>query len=310
MPEREIDTVALRAQLRRLERRQNEHPDGPWLHGEVARRMGERLALIRLRPQRLVEWWGGFGASDAVLRAAYPQARRTVVEPDAAWAATTRRQRQAPWWSTRRWGTADTVLTEADDLAPAGHQLVWANMVLQAVVDPPSLLDRWQRTLEADGFVMFSCFGPDTVRGLHSIYQELGFGPPGIDFVDMHDLGDMLVHAGFADPVMDQERLTLTWSDPAALLAELRSLGGNLSPARRPGLRTPRWRRRLDAALERLRGPDGRLQLTFEVAYGHAFKAPPRARVAAQTTIGLDAMRDMVRRRQPGVSEDHGTGLK
>ena len=96
---------------------------------------------------------------------------------------------------------------------------------------------------------MFSTFGPDTLAELRALYRELGWAAPAQAFVDMHDLGDMLVHAGFADPVMDQEHLTLHWPGPRELLAELRSLGGNLNPARHRGLRTPRWRSRLEAAL-------------------------------------------------------------
>ncbi len=97
----------------------------------------------------------------------------------------------------------------------------------------------------------------------------------------MHDLGDMLVHAGFADPVMDQETLTLTWPDADALLRELRAWAAMPTRARMPGLRTPRWRERLCAELQALRGPDGRLRLDFELVYGHAFRAAPKPRVAA-----------------------------
>jgi malonyl-CoA O-methyltransferase len=174
-------------------------------------------------------------------------------------------------------------------------QLLWANMMLHAVKDPPALLERWQKALSAGGFVMFSCFGPDTLRELRALYARLGWPAPSIAFVDMHDLGDMLVQAGFADPVMDQETLTLTWADPHALLAELRSLGGNASPDRFQGLRTPRWKKTLERELMALAGPDGRLRLSFEVAYGHAFKAAPRLRADAPTTVSLDDMRAMVR---------------
>jgi malonyl-CoA O-methyltransferase len=309
MAERSIDPVAVQAQLRRLRRRQQAAPEGPWLHAEVARRMGERLSLIKLRPDPVLEWWGALGAADPVLRSAYPTARRTVVEPDADWAALTRRARQAPWWSARPWGGAtDTVLTEAGALEVGGHQLVFANMVLHAVADPPALLARWHRALAVGGFVMFSCLGPDSLARLRTLYAAAGFGPPGAPFVDMHDFGDMLVEAGFADPVMDQEVLTLTWATPEALLAELRSLGGNVSPLRRPGLRTPGWRRRLLDHLESLRGQDGRLSLGFELAYGHAFKVQARLPVAPTTTISLAEMRERVK--APRSHDDPGTSLR
>jgi malonyl-CoA O-methyltransferase len=112
----------------------------------------------------------------------------------------------------------------------------------------------------------------------------------------MHDLGDMLVTAGFADPVMDQETVTLTWPDADAALAELRTLGGNVSPQRFAGLRTPRWRQRLGQTLvERAGTGDGRIALEFEIVYGHAFRPAPRPRLAAQTEVSVDEMRQMVR---------------
>jgi malonyl-CoA O-methyltransferase len=114
----------------------------------------------------------------------------------------------------------------------------------------------------------------------------------------MHDLGDMLVHAGFADPVMDQETLTLVWESPDALLGELRALGGNAAPGRFAGLRTPRWRARLGDALAALAGPDGRPRLSFEIVYGHAFKAAPPPLTDRPTTVSLDEMRALVRSRR------------
>lgn len=296
MAERAIDSSAIEAQLRRLLRNQQTSGAGPWLHAEIARRMGERLALIRMRPQQILEWWGGLGCSDDVLVSRDPDARRFVVEPDAGWAAQTRAARAAPWWSGKRWRhPTQTVIVQDQPLPAASFQMVWSNMALHGVADPPQLLTRWFDALQVDGFLMFSSLGPDTLRQLRPIYAALGWGPPGIDFVDMHDLGDMLVDAGFADPVMDQETLTLTWSTPGELLAELRGIGGNASALRFTGLRTPRWHRRLQSSLEALRGADGRLQLDFEVAYGHAFKVARKPAAAEQTTVSLGQMRELVR---------------
>jgi malonyl-CoA O-methyltransferase len=288
---RALDAPAVRFQLHRLA----QTGQSPWLHGEVARRMAERLNLIRLKPERIIEWWPTLGGAPEVLRSAYPGAERLGVEPSPVWQAHARESAALPWWSPRRWrGGAAQVLLETDEVPGEAH-LVWANMMLHAVADPPALMARWHQLLTVDGFVMFSCLGPDSLRELKALYRECGWPAPAAEFVDMHDLGDMLVHAGFADPVMDQERLTLTWPTPEALLAELRQLGGNFSPDRHAGLRTPRWRARLAEALESLRGPDGRLQLSFEVSYGHAFKAPPRVKPSEVSTVSLDEMRALVR---------------
>jgi malonyl-CoA O-methyltransferase len=139
---------------------------------------------------------------------------------------------------------------------------------------------------------------------LRELYAKECWSSPHAPFVDMHDLGDMLVHAGFADPVMDQEVLTLTWATPAAALHELRQLGGNADRARYPGLRTPRWRGRLEQALADAAGPAadhatrGRIALPFEIVYGHAVRPPPRAPLAAHTQVALDDLRSMLRARR------------
>jgi malonyl-CoA O-methyltransferase len=290
---RPIDANAVAAIVQRLARR----GEAPWLHGEVARRMAERLALIKRQPVRVLDWWSTLGASAAVLAQAYPHAQRVAVEPPPVLHAA--RAIAAPWW--RRVGhlglaARGAALDERGEV-PGEADLVWANMMLPAVSDPPALFTRWHGLLAVDGFVMFSALGPGTLRELRSVYAEFGWGPPAADFVDMHDYGDMLLQAGFADPVMDQETIVLRWHGADALLAELRGLGGNAHPARVHALRTPRWRTRLLAALETLRAADGRLGLSFEVAYGHAFKGRPRARADAPTTVPLDEMRALLRRR-------------
>ena len=293
-PARAVDGAALDAALRRLAHA----AEPPWLHAEVARRMRERLAIVKSQPEVIIDWWGHAGAGAAHLAEAYPRARRIVVEPTDALAARSRGASRSPWWSARRWTQREDAVrldTGADPVPPGGAGLLWSNMMLHAVADPPALLARWHRALAIDGFAMFSCLGPGSLRELHALYREQGWGDPGAAFVDMHDLGDMLLAAGFADPVMDQEVLTLTWSSPQALLAELRGLGGNASPARHAGLRTPRWRDRLLDALQSRVGADGRLGLGFEIVYGHAFKAAPRVAPGGEAAFSVDEMRERLR---------------
>lgn len=173
--------------------------------------------------------------------------------------------------------------------------MIWANMMLHAVQDPPVLMQRWQRMLSPGGFVMFSCLGPDSLRELTALYARLEWPAPTIDFVDMHDLGDMLMHAGFADPVMDQESLTIQWDNAQSLCRDLRLLGGNASPARSSGLRTPRWQARLHRELDALRNAAGQFSLTFEIVYGHAFKAGPPIEKSSETQVSVDEMRRLMR---------------
>lgn len=282
-----VDARALARQLDRLARA--EAP--PWLHQEAARRMAERLVVIREAPQRWLDWWGWLGAGAQPVQAVWPEAERRVVEPTAALAARSRAQLQAPWWAwRRRQAAAQAVLDEAA-VPPGQAQMLWANLMLHAVPDPVALMAQWHAALAVGGFLMFSTFGPDTWRELRAVYAEAGWPAPHPPFSDMHDIGDQLVHAGFADPVMDQETLHLHWSSPEALLAELRSLGGHLGPGRLPGLRTPRWRQRLQAALAARTDAQGRIGLTVELVYGHAFKALPRVRPGDPVTVSLDSLR-------------------
>ena len=289
-----------RAALARWARRQQLLPDAAWLHTEVARRMAERLVLFKSQPNVVIDWWAATGGSGAALAAAFPHARMIEVAPDGVGAAPHGRPQsfEAPWWSAARWRRKPT-LVDAAAVPEGSGQLLWANMMLHAVADPPALMRRWREVLAIDGFLMFSTLGPDTLLSLRRVYREAGWGPPHAPFIDMHDLGDMLVKAGLDDPVMDQERLRLTWATPEALLAELRTMGVNADPSRHAGLRTPRWRERLLGALrEQAQGQgadDGRIALDFELVYGHAFKPAPRARVAAETRLPLDEMRRMVR---------------
>ncbi len=269
-------------------------PASPWLHEEVARRMEERLQWIRLAPAAWADWEavrGGMEGHAAVARR-YPDAKSYVVEADPARAAAARAALARPWW--RRLGRGAAV-----EFAPppaGGVQMVWANMLLHTSAEPQALMAQWHRALAVDGFLMFSCLGPDTLRELRALYAGLGWPPPGPEFTDMHDWGDMLVHGGFAEPVMDMERITLSFATPQRLLQELRELGANLHPARFPGLRGRGWRARLETELDRrLRGADGQLALTFEIIYGHALKPVPRARMGAQSAVALDDMRAMLR---------------
>jgi malonyl-CoA O-methyltransferase len=266
----------------------------PWLHVEVARRMSQRLEVVRAQPAVVIDWWAALGGGGEALRARYPKARVEAVEPTAALAERSARAAAQPWWSPSRWRGAPAVWREDEPPGDGHAQLLWSNMMLHWSAAPHELFARWQRLLAVDGFVMFSCFGPDTLKELQALYRRLGEPPAAHAFIDMHDLGDALLAAGFADPVMDMETLRLTWADATTALAELRTLGGNASAGRAAGLRTPRRQRRLLQEIETgLRDADGRVGLSFEIVYGHAFKPALRAR--GETRVSVDALRATAR---------------
>ncbi len=252
----------------------------PWLHEEVARRMQERLSWIVIPPGNWCDWdpvRGGMQAH-ALVAASLPKAEQWVHETTSASARALARERlQRPWWNAARWlGPA----VHFGEPTPASMQMVWANMSLHMTAQPQALMAQWHKMLGPDGFVMFSCLGPDTLRELRAVYAKLGWPEPSHTFTDMHDWGDMLAAAGFAEPVMDMERIILTFTSPGRLLQELRGLGRNLQPQRFPALRGHHWRQRLESAIAAELADEnngGQLALTFEIIYGHAFKPTPRA---------------------------------
>ena len=167
--------------------------------------------------------------------------------------------------------------------------LVFSNLMLHWHPLPHTLFPEWLRVLKTEGLLLFSCFGPDTLMEMRAAcLQALPRARP-MPFIDMHDFGDMMVAAGFATPVMDAERITLTYATARELLREVRALGGNPRDDRPQGLPGTRAARRLVDALEAQRGPDGRIALTFEIAYGHAWKPVPKAN--APTEFSLERLR-------------------
>lgn len=271
--------------------------ESPWLHEEVARRMEERLSWIKLQPTAWAHWAplrGGLQAHQ-LIRDRYPSAKIHLVEADESQAKLASRALEKPWWTPTRW----TGPSMEWGVPPDGAvQMLWANMSLHMSADPQSLMAQWHRALAVNGFLMFSCLGPDTLLELRTLYESRGWPAPTHDFTDMHDWGDMLAGAGFAEPVMDMERITLSFDSPQRLLQELRGLGRNLSTTRFPGLRGRDWHAKLHQAME------SPLQLTFEVIYGHAFKPVPRLTMQAQTEVSLAQMRETLHQRKsyPGAS--------
>jgi len=259
--------------------------ESPWLHEEVARRMQERLDWIKVQPSSWVHWQPLLGGLQAhgLLTQRYPKAACTVLEPSSAGVQRATRALVASRWKPQAWLQPKTnVVTQVQQPA----QMLWSNMALHMAADPQALMAQWHAALAVDGFLMFSCLGPDTVKELQTLYKTLGWPAPAHEFTDMHDWGDMLMGAGFAEPVMDMERITLTFETPERLLQELRGLGRNLHTGRFAGLRGRGWHRQLLQALAQQP-----LQLTFEVIYGHAFKPAPRLSLAAHSEISLDDMR-------------------
>lgn len=257
---------------------------------EVDRRMQERLDYVRIEPSRIVDLGCSRGASLAGLRTRYPGARAIGVDLVPEMLAAQRETTSAwqRWLPFRR--EEGPLLLAADaaalPLATASAGLVWSNLLLHWLDDPLPALAEAHRVLETGGLLMFSTLGPDTLKELRAAFGDgLAHAQR---FIDMHDLGDMLVACGFGDPVMDMEIVTLTYDSVAALLAELRAASaGCAMRSRRRGLTGKAAWQAMQTGYEAQRR-EGRLPATFEVVYGHAWKAAPRKTADGRAVIRFD----------------------
>ncbi|WP_179401170.1 methyltransferase domain-containing protein [Burkholderia guangdongensis] len=282
--------------LRRIfDRRADAFDAVAFLPREIAQRMNERLEYIKVTPASVLDAGCGAGDDLPALRARFPEAPVFGVDVSGAMLARAG-QREAAQTDWRRWlpaslgralGQRGPRVAQADfsslPFAAGAFDLIWSNLALHWHSRPDAVFPEWQRVLRVNGLLMFSTLGPDTLRELRAAYAQaeatLGLAPAGarvIDFVDMHDLGDMLVESGFEIPVMDQEVLTITYQSPESLLADVRRWGAYPFERAAPRGATRRFRRALGDALDARRRDDGTIALTFEVIYGHAWKAVPR----------------------------------
>ncbi|HEY1044046.1 MAG TPA: methyltransferase domain-containing protein [Telluria sp.] len=262
-----------------------------FLRREIANRMHERRAVVKVAPQRVLDAGCGSGADLALLQQDYPAAH--VVGVDASMAMLG--QVPAPKKSLfdkllPSKAGLDLVCGDFGNLPFERNtvDLVWSNLALHWHPQPDRVFAEWRRVLRLDGLLMFSCFGPDTFKEVAAAFAEAGEAPRTLPFVDMHDFGDQLVEAGFSTPVMDVERLTVTYDTVDALLADVRAVGGNPLATRPRGLLGRAAWQRVREAFERRRRPDGKLGLTFEIIYGHAFRPQARTTAAGEAIVRFE----------------------
>jgi malonyl-CoA O-methyltransferase len=259
------------------------------LQREVGKRLLEHLDPIRLDPARVLDLGCGTGALFAGLRERFPRARLLGI--DAALPMLVAARGRTPWWRALAGGAPLAACADAEHL-PLAHgcaQLVFSNLMLQWC-DALSTFREAARVLEVGGLLLFSTYGPDTLKELRAAFAAADRAGHVNTFVDMHDLGDALVAAGFADPVMEMETITLEYANVEALARDLKSGGGhNVLPDRPRSLGgRSAWRRMVERYETRRRGDA--LPATFEVVYGHAWKTAPRRIADGRQVIGFERM--------------------
>ncbi len=287
-----LDPTAVR---RQFSQRAGSAARADFLLAEVESRLLERLDPVRIEPATVLDVGCGAGRSLVALARRFPSASLLGVDASAGMASAARAALAPPprGWLARLLDGPPAALAQvaiadaaALPLADATIDLLWSSMALHWFDAPAQALAEWHRVLKPGGVLAVSFLGVDTLAEL----RALGAGV--MSFHDLHDVGDLLLSTGFADPVMDSERLTLSWSTPQSMLADLRALGGNALRGRRPGLCGRGAHAGWLHALEALRRPDGRLHASVELVFGHAW-CPQRKRRAD----GLATVEFLPRRR-------------
>jgi malonyl-CoA O-methyltransferase len=256
----------------------------------------ERLDLMTLQPRVILDAGAGTAHGSRALQKRYPRAE--VIALDTAFGMLQESRRQQRWW--RRDFTRVCAEAEHLPLADGSVDLIWSNLMLQWC-EPDASFAEFRRVLAPRGALSFSTFGPDTLRELRSAWAAADAHEHVNQFIDMHDLGDALVRAGFAQPVLDVERFTLQYTDVRDLSRDLKTIGAHNVTAGRPrGLTSPRKFMAMCAAYEKYRDA-GRLPASYEVVYGQAWAPVTAAKKHGDgATVSLESFKQQVRgTRQP-----------
>ncbi len=239
------------------------------LQREIADRLLGRLDLVQLRPQAVLDIGCGTGYDVRKLTKRYPRAQ--VLGLDIVEAMVQRARRKSGLWN-RVSGRCVFSCGDAErlPLATSSMDMVISNLMLQWC-DPQTMFAEARRVLRSGGLMMFTTFGPDTLRELRDAWRAADDAPHVHAFIDMHDLGDMLIHAGFSDPVMDMEQFTLIYPGVVEVMRDIKHLGAhNVAVTRARGLTGKARFARFRAAYESL-ARDGKIPATYEAVYGHAW---------------------------------------
>ena len=286
------DPFALDKQLARrsFEHAAASYDEAAVLQNEVCKRMLARLDYIKIDPAVILDAGSGTGNALPGLLARYPQAR--IVALDLALAMARRARARRPWWKGLFDGGGARLTAVCGDLerlplATNRAGMIWSNLALQWMAEPKQAFAEMHRVLAPGGLLLFSSFGPDTLKELRGAFHGVDGHTHVHRFIDMHDVGDMLVASGFADPVMDMEVVTLTYTGVRDLMRDLKAIGARNTTRGRPaGLAGKERLARMERNYEALRH-DGRLPATFEVIYGHAWKPLPRVSPTGRPVIDI-----------------------
>ena len=270
-----------------FERAASSYDQAAVLQREISNRMLSRLEYIKYRPEVILDAGSGTGYGSQQLAKRYPSSQLIAI--DIAYAMLLQARPNSAWWQRilplqqqhSHYVCADI---EQFPIKNDSVGLIWSNLALQWCNDLNRTFAEMHRILRTDGLLMFSTFGPDTLKELRQSFAKTDSYRHVNRFVDMHDIGDLLVNNRFSTPVMDMEYITLTYDEVIGVMRDLKAIGAhNVIRGRQQGLMgKKRWQHAIDA-YETLRR-EGKLPATFEVVYGHAWKPhDPRSILTPET---------------------------
>ena len=295
-----IDVALLR---KRFDRAAASYAEAAVVQREVGNRLLERFDIMRIAPSVVLDVGCGPGTHTAALAARFPDATVIAVDHSPAMVACAAPLAPKQGWLARLTGGSGKagkgeirgLVADMNELPLSREHadVLWSNFALQWANDLPALFAEWNRVLKVGGVMMFTAPGPDTLIELRrAISRDESEADKYVHrFTDLHDIGDMLVHAGFADPVMDMEVITLEYATINALWRDLKAQGAtNAMQTRSRRVMTPRKLRALEEALDASRRDDGPIRMSVEVIYGHAWKVAPKKTAEGHGIVRLESI--------------------
>ncbi len=243
------------------------------LQREVADRLLERLELLKMVPQTILDLGSGTGYCSERLAAHYPKARITSL--DLATSMVQKSRARFSGWQRFRRGH-QFVCGDAESLpfADNSFEMIFSSLTIQWCEELEQTFAEVRRVLKPGGVLLYTTLGPDTLKELRASWASVDRQVHVNAFLDMHDVGDAMLRARLAEPVMDMEQLTMTYDDALTLMRDLKTLGAhNVNPGRQQGLTSPQKLRAVSQCYEQFRMADGQLPASYEVLYGHAWRA-------------------------------------
>ncbi|MEY4763151.1 MAG: malonyl-[acyl-carrier protein] O-methyltransferase BioC [Pseudomonadota bacterium] len=267
------------------------------LQATVRGELLSRLDGLTIEPQVVLDLGAGTGLGTEPLKRRYRKAQ--VVAMDLAEGMLREARRHSRFWRPIRCVAGDAARLPLRD---ASVDLVFSSLMLQWCEPLDTALAEISRVLKPGGLLLFSSFGPDTLRELRSAWASVDDAVHVNVFVDMHDLGSALQRGGYGEPVLDVDRHVLHYAEAMALMRELKAIGAhNVNAGRARALTGRGALQRMIGAYELLRQPQG-LPATYEVVFGAAWAPQAMARplpVAAETRLSPDRLLQSLRKPRP-----------